>query len=210
MLSLNVMYRAYPGPGGYDCGHPPFGVLRGQHVVERPHEGVAVSGLAGGDEGPRQEPHLTDGRPVVEGAAEAGPVAPVRCRGRVDVLGPVPALRLVRQDVLRQPGRLIAAKPGVGPGGERLPGEPGRRGAVGTATIRRSAARIEPMRHLLRGIGLVRSSWAETGQPGQARIDRSGRALTCWGPEVPDQLLPLHDTALVGTSRTPALARRCR
>ncbi len=29
-------------------------------------------------------------------------------------------------------------------------------------------------------------------------------------PQVPDQILPLHDTAPVGTSRTPVLARRCK
>ena len=184
-------------------------VLRGQQVVERPDEGVAASGPAGGDERPRQEPHLTDGRPVVEGAAEAGPVAPVRRRGRVNVLGPVPALRLVRQDILRQPGRLVAAVPGIGPGGERFPGEPGRRSVRGDRDDQeeRREDRTNGASRAGHRIGPV--SWEETGRTEQAG-QATQTALHVLGPEVPDQFLPLHETAPVGTSRTPALARRCR
>ena len=51
--------------------------------------------------GPRQESDLADRRSVIEGPLKSGTVAAIGHLRCIDVLGPVPVFRLVREDIVR-------------------------------------------------------------------------------------------------------------
>ena len=91
----------------------PRGVPGSKDMIETFLERVANVRITGGPVGARQQPQLTKGRSVVECPLKQAPVAGVRARGGVDVLGPTPLIGLVRQDVLDKPCSLGSVKPCV-------------------------------------------------------------------------------------------------